>query len=116
MSVDNYQSQKTDISESEIVAIPLFTSKSEPEPVAWIHDVVIDGKVRFQELKFDKVTNDKYAQNHRPLFASPPPMKRLSDEEIRAIGKDAFGIDLIFDGRLTEFAKAIEDALLEKNK
>ena len=37
----------------------------------------------------------------------------ISDERIREIGKDAFGIDLTFDGNLLRFARAIIAAAQE---
>lgn len=36
--------------------------------------------------------------------------KPLTDEEIKAIGGQAFGIDIAFDGHLMKFARAIEQA------
>lgn len=38
----------------------------------------------------------------------------LSDDEIKAIGGEAFGIDINFDGHLMHFARAIESAVLAK--
>lgn len=37
----------------------------------------------------------------------------LSDEQIRALGRNAFGIDIAFDGHLMQFARAIERELFE---
>ena len=47
----------------------------------------------------------------RAVFAeftvSPHPAAQISDERIREIGKDVFGIDLNFDGNLITFAHAL---------
>ena len=42
-----------------------------------------------------------------PLYLSPRPAAQISDERIREIGKDVFGIDLNFDGNLITFAHAL---------
>ena len=42
-----------------------------------------------------------------PLYLSPRPAAQISDERIREIGKDVFGIDLNFDGNLITFARAL---------
>ena len=38
----------------------------------------------------------------------------LSDDEIKREGRDAFGIDPIFDGNLMRFARAVERAAYER--
>lgn len=38
----------------------------------------------------------------------------LSDEDIKALGRDAFGIDPTFDGNLMRYARAVERAAYER--
>ena len=38
----------------------------------------------------------------------------LSDEDIKALGRDAFGIDPILDGNLMRYARAVERAAYER--
>jgi hypothetical protein len=38
----------------------------------------------------------------------------LTDDEMRALGKDAFGIDLTLDGSLMKYGRDIEAAILAK--
>ena len=38
----------------------------------------------------------------------------LSDDEIKALGRDAFGIDPILDGNLMRYARAVERAAYER--
>lgn len=38
----------------------------------------------------------------------------LSDEDIKALGRDAFGIDPTFDGNLMRFARSVERAAYVK--
>ena len=51
------------------------------------------------------VAADYFSVNFEPI--SPHPAAQISDERIRELGKDAFGIDLNFDGALMKFARAL---------
>ncbi len=44
------------------------------------------------------------------LASAPSAPEGLSNEQIRTLGKEAFGIDIAFDGHLMSFARAIEAA------
>jgi hypothetical protein len=93
------------------------------KPVAWMYDwhddlnQVIRDWTTPSKSYLESAIETNRAHNIRPLYTSPHPMQRLTDDEINKIANSVQSP--IGDGiykYLNEFAKSIETALIEKNK
>lgn len=81
-----------------------YEAQSEQKPVAWIYNAGTENRITF-------IDPSPIREDATPLYAVPPqrPLKKLTDEEI----EDACWTEV--DQRLRSFARAIEQALKEKN-
>jgi hypothetical protein len=92
--------------------------KTEQEPVAWISDSPTKGNGK--QLHWAKSEAWRWSSNITPLYTAPPKREwvGLTDEEIQDLSYLSQKIDASnsewFDR--WEFARAIEQALKEKNK
>ena len=98
--------------------------QDQPEPVAWLYskgDVLAGVPVIFTSATTGKdFAFQKPHYDQKPLYLHPAPRKpfvRLSEEEIMAIVRaDPDFDEMMWDKTAVRFARAIEDALEEKNK
>jgi len=87
----------------------LAAAQPSQEPVAHCA-LTASGKIAYFDGK-PMVMVGKVGNEHHPtpLYTTPPAPQplTLSDQQIITVGRDAFGIDPTFDGRLMTFARAI---------
>lgn len=98
--------------------------QDQPEPVAWLYskgDVLAGVPVIFTSATTGKdFAFQEPHYNQTPLYSHPTPRPdfvRLSEEEVIGIVRaDPDFDEMMWDGASIRFARAIEDALEEKNK
>jgi hypothetical protein len=80
-------------------------AKPEEEPVAWI-----DVDCEYVCLEIPTGDDESY---YKPLYSSPRPMQRLTDDEIGCCASDTPDWD--DHEYMLSFARSIETAIIEKN-
>jgi len=108
---DSIYTRASDLADRAEIALRDALAEQEQEPVAWLQPKTVDAYSR-PDLGYETCSKDDYGAF--PVYTHPPrcEWQELTEEEIRA----TYGKDLNYrDGDYERFARAIEQALEEKN-
>ena len=93
------------VAEEKVSKLLIQPEQTEQTHVAWMYDYISPTSVKHTSVEFGKCPSEEWMTNIRPLYASPPTRKPLSDEWL----EDNIGL-IHRDVSFTDLVRAVEKA------